>query len=325
MLPVRLINGNKKKGRKWSRKLVDGDLKKAVESVFKDLAGKDYHLEYADGVWVEDEGDWEMAVEHYDSENPDRLELTVVMNAVVPAPAPAPVAAPVAPVVTMPVVTAPTVSRSQPPAKRQKTSHQATTMTPFQPAPAPPTQASNPYAGNNNNYGGGPPNPFKAPGSQGGQSNPYAAQSNPYAAQSNPYANQGGGQGWGNQGGQGWGNQGGYGNNRRGGRGVGKRGGYGGGYGGRGGRGGRGRGRGGRRGGGQQRQLHNIRMQQMWEVAQDIMRKEGRPITVLKIRALFPGEKPRRKDLNFLLYREQEKGNVMKLEDGIKVKWQFTH
>lgn len=66
-------------------------------------------------------------------------------------------------------------------------------------------------------------------------------------------------------------------------------------------------------------------MKQMWDVAADIMRNEGAPITVLKIRALFPGEKPRRKDLNYLLYKEQEKGNVMKHENGIKVKWSFTY
>merc|ERR1719461_1496328 len=69
------------------------------------------------------------------------------------------------------------------------------------------------------------------------------------------------------------------------------------------------------------RQLHDIRMKQMWDVAADIMRNEGAPITVLKIRALFPGEKPRRKDLNYLLYKEQQKGNVIKHENGIKVKW----
>lgn len=66
-------------------------------------------------------------------------------------------------------------------------------------------------------------------------------------------------------------------------------------------------------------------MTQMWDVAQDIMRNEGAPITVLKIRALFPGEKPRRKDLNYLLYKEQTKGTVLKHEDGIKVKWGFAY
>ena len=41
---------------------------------------EDYHLEYADEVWIEDDGDWEMAVEYFDAENPDRLELTIKKN-----------------------------------------------------------------------------------------------------------------------------------------------------------------------------------------------------------------------------------------------------
>ena len=92
-VPIRLIHGNKKKGRKWPREFPDGGLSALVEDVFKDLKGEvtlgtiyrhhlfeDYHLEYADEVWVEDDGDWEMAVEYFDAENPDRLELTIKKN-----------------------------------------------------------------------------------------------------------------------------------------------------------------------------------------------------------------------------------------------------
>jgi len=319
-VPIRLIHGNKKKGRKWPREFPDGGVSALVEDVFKDLKGADYHLEYADEVWIEDDGDWEMAVEYFDAENPDRLELTIKKNVQEQKVAAPPVKAVVhtAPVVSAPVISAPSPNDvHQPPPKRQKVSHQARTA-PFQPAPAPPS--ANPYQSNaqHNNYG--VPNPFLAPGSsqqQGG--GPYGGSGGGYG---NSYGQRGRGRG-------GYGGRGGYrGRGQRGGW-RGNRGGYGrgnrGGYRGRGyqGRGGRGRGRG--RGGGSHQKLHDIRMQQMWDVAGDIMRNEGAPITVLKIRALFPGEKPRRKDLNFLLYKEQEKGNVIKHENGIKVKWGFAY
>jgi len=71
---------------------------------------------------------------------------------------------------------------------------------------------------------------------------------------------------------------------------------------------------------------HDQKMDFMWEEAVSILREKAEPMDVLFIRKCFPNErKPRAKDLNYLLYRELDKGTVAMQQAGDdKPKWNLV-
>jgi len=74
----------------------------------------------------------------------------------------------------------------------------------------------------------------------------------------------------------------------------------------------------------QKNEYHNARINAIWEQVQGIMRRTRQPMNVLWIRKEFPGAKesrPRRKELNFLLYKKMEEGFLSRNETGDKPSW----
>jgi len=54
---IRITCGNKTKPRRFAKNLSSSELLALIVEIFPDIVGKNYHLEYLDGYWVNDDED----------------------------------------------------------------------------------------------------------------------------------------------------------------------------------------------------------------------------------------------------------------------------
>jgi len=64
-ITVGFVHGSKKKARNFSKYFNLGTFRSKVEEIFPSLIGQNWHAETLDGTWIEDSGDWEIAVQAY--------------------------------------------------------------------------------------------------------------------------------------------------------------------------------------------------------------------------------------------------------------------
>merc|ERR550534_1638294 len=64
---IRISFGKRTKARRLPKTLSTSELRSTVNGIFPEISGEDYHLEYWDGVWLEDGDDWKSMQEHLKS------------------------------------------------------------------------------------------------------------------------------------------------------------------------------------------------------------------------------------------------------------------
>jgi len=64
---IRISFGKRTKARRLPKTLSTSELRSTVTGIFPEITGEEYHLEYWDGVWLEDGNDWKSMQEHLKS------------------------------------------------------------------------------------------------------------------------------------------------------------------------------------------------------------------------------------------------------------------
>jgi len=79
---ARISYGHKIKAKRLPRTLSTNDLIANVSAIFPEIKGKEYHLEYLDGLWVEDGDDWESMQDYIKTAdlNNGCINLKLVLN-----------------------------------------------------------------------------------------------------------------------------------------------------------------------------------------------------------------------------------------------------